>query len=307
MKRIVAAFVVVVVAAALAASLLRSRDAPSPQGGHAAAANPQHRFDETVQQPAAPEVTLRLNGVSRRADPLVLTAGEPVLAEVQLRHPDPLAKESIRLEPSSGSWAGRVKIVVTNAKGASAPWRFAITGKPSTGGLALQPGAVTTLVLRVEPDARTSIAPGRYTLAARLDLMDGRGFRGTADSEAVDVNVITPLAPTVGAEFGRRQLLRVRDALLGGDMSAAETAATEMQRAEPRRPEGFVGMALVQEARGELNAAVLSAELAISRAMGDSGEKSTELNSVARLAPLEYYELLDRLEAKAAAQTPQLR
>jgi len=50
----------------------------------------------------------------------------------------------------------------------------------------------------------------------------------------------------VGAALGRRQLLRVRDALLSGDLARAETAATEMERTDPGRTEGFIGMALVQ-------------------------------------------------------------
>ncbi len=123
-------------------------------------------------------IALRLNGLAPGNAPFVLTPGEPILVEVQLRHPDRRAKDPIRLEPPSGSWSDRVKVIVTDARGAAGGWRFIVTGKPSAGGLALQPAAVTTLVLRMDKDARATVVPGSYKMLARLDLGDGRGFRG---------------------------------------------------------------------------------------------------------------------------------
>lgn len=259
---------------------------------------------------AAPVIALRLNGRSPGAEAFELTPGEPVIVEVQLRHTDRNAKEPLRLDPPSGSWAGRVKIVVTAADGRIAAWPFAVTGKPSAGGLLLQPATVTTLVLCLNQLGRMAVAPGSYQMSARLDLGDGRGFRGTVDSDPANVNVVAAPTAPVGAALGRRQLLRVRDALLHGDVSGAETAATEMLRAELRRPEGLIGMALVHEARGERSRAILAAEMAISRAMGgeelvEPGRKDaaaappppqTGPKPPPKPVPVEYYELLDRLE-----------
>ena len=272
-----------------------------------AATSPSPPAEPTAPFAAAPAIALRLNGRSPGAEAFELTPGEPVIVEVQLRHTDWNAKEPIRLEPSSGSWAGRVKIVVTAADGRIAAWPFAVTGKPSAGGLSLQPATVTTLVLCLDQAARTAVAPGSYQMSARLDLGDGRGFRGTVDSEPANVNVVAAPTALVGAALGRRQLLRVRDALLHGDVAGAEAAAKEMLRAEPRRPEGFLGLALVHEARGERSRAILAAEMAISCAMG--GDELAEPKQPEAAAPpppapkpppkpvpVEYYELLDRLE-----------
>jgi len=259
-------------------------------------------------QPGAPEISLRINGLAAGTEPFVLTAGEPVLVEIQLRHPDRRGKEPIRLEPLVGGWAERVKIVVTDGRGAASAWRFVVAGKPSAGGLALQPATVTTLVLRMDQDARVAVVPGSYRMIARLDLGDGRGFRGTVDSEMASVNVVAASTAPVGAVLGRRQLLRVRDALLRGDMPGADTAAGDMLRAEPRRPEGFIAMALVQEARGERSRAILSVNIAISRARGGEEEglaqegrmtapqQPTGPKHPLKPVPVEYYELLRRLE-----------
>ncbi len=294
MKRLFAGLALVVVAALTTLTIVIIRDTPAAGSGDAAAA-----------QAGVPEISLRLNGFAPGTKPFVLTQGEPLLVEFQLRHPDRHAKETILLEPPTGSWAERAKILVTDGRGTPSAWRFVVTGKPSPGGLALKPAAVTTLVLRMDEQARAAIVPGSYKMIARLELADGRGFRGTVDSEAASVNVVAAPASPVGMALGRRQLLRVRDSLLSGDLARAESAATEMQRAAPRRPEGFIGMALVQEAKGERSGALLSVDLAISRAIGGDVEEAAQQNKgVSRpergkppkMAPVEYYELLRRIE-----------
>jgi len=308
MRRLFAGLALVVLLAALAVAVLKIRRPASLERLGDTATTRQQRPGEIAVQAGAPEIALRVNGLAPGTEPFVLMAGEPVLVEVQLWHPDRRAKEPIRLEPPTGSWAERVKIVVTDGRGTASAWRFVITGKPSGGGLGLQPAAVTTLVLRMDQDARATVVPGSYKMFARLDLGDGRGFRGTVDSEAANVNVVAASGAPVGASLGRRQLIRVRDALLRGDVPGAEAAATEMQRADPRRPEGFIAMALVQEARGERSRAILSVNIAISRAMGGEEEElspddtktkpqqSTLPKQPPKPVPVEYYELLRRLE-----------
>ena len=305
MKRLFAGLALVVVAALITLTILITRDTPAAGSGDAAAA-----------QAAVPESSLRLNGFAPGTKPFVLTLGEPVLIEFQLRHPDRQAKQPIRLEPPTGSWAERAKIVVTDGRGTASTWRFSVTGKPSPSGLALQPAAVTTLVLRMGEEDRGAVVPGSYQMIARLDLHDGRGFRGTINSEPANIDVVSPPAVLVGAALGRRQLLRVRDALLSGDLARAETAATEMQRAEPTRPEGFIGMALVSEARGERSRALQSVELAISRVLGPDADKLAQADDKAkpgrrmgpkqppRPVPVEYYELLRRIESLPPANPP---
>jgi len=304
-KRLFAGLALVVVAALITLTIVIIRDTPAAGSGDAAAA-----------QAGVPEISLRLNGFAPGTKPFVLTQGEPLLVEFQLRHPDRHAKEPILLEPPTGSWAERAKILVTDGRGTPSAWRFVVTGKPSPGGLALQPAAVSTLVLRMEEGARAAIIPGSYRLIARLDLEDSRGFRGTVDSEAASVNVVAAPASPVGMALGRRQLLRVRDALLRGDVAAAEVAATEMQRAEPRRPEGFIGMALVEEAKGQRSRAIQSVELAISRVSGGDPDEVARGGSKAnpggriepkqppKAVPVEYFELLRRIERLPPVNPP---
>src|ERR1035437_8041201 len=169
-------------------------------------------------QPAAPIVTLRINGHAAAPAPSDLWRGEPVIAEVVLRQSDRAAQEPISLDPPGSGWATRVKIAVTDAGGATATWPFVVAGNPSGGALALRPDAVTTLVLRLDALASAAFAPGRYHLAARLDLVDGRGWRGVVESEPVDVELVAPPAAPTGAALGQRQLFRVRDALLANDI-----------------------------------------------------------------------------------------
>ena len=249
-------------------------------------------------QAAAPDLTLRLNGHAAAPAPLELWQGEPVIAEVALRHSDRTAQAPLSLDHPDGGWATRVKIAVTDAGGATASWPFVVAGKPSGGALALQPDAVTTLVLRLDSSAGAPIAIGRYHLAARLDLADGRGWRGVAESEPVDVEVIAaPVTPTE-AVLGQRQLFRVRDALLAGDVPRAEAATDEMLRADVQRPEGFVAMALVSEAKGERRLALVYIDLAIAHAAGVSAMKPAPgvAEPAPKPVPLEYFDLQRRFE-----------
>ncbi|HUU06777.1 MAG TPA: hypothetical protein VMZ49_12975 [Patescibacteria group bacterium] len=307
MKRLLVIIALAAVIAAVAFTVFRSKPAPGPaRASDTEAVPPRASVANEVSAAAVPLIALRINGLAAGPGGFVLEQGEPVIAEVQLRHPDRRDGEVIRLEPPSGSWAGRVRIRVTGADGRAAAWLFSITGKPSSGGLGLKPGCLTTLVLRLEPEARAAMAQGAYRVSARLDLEDGLGFRGAIETPALDVVVVMRSREPLWVVLGKRQLLRVRDALLGGDVAGAEAAAREMQRLGPQRPEGFIGMALVHEARGERGPAILAAETALSRTKaGDSGETEPMDGSVQQSrsdpqgplkeAPLEYYELLDRL------------
>lgn len=213
----------------------------------------------------APELTLRINGHFPTRKPFELSVGEPVIAEVTLQHPDRNAANPLALDPPTGNWSDRVTLRVTDAQGAVLPWRFSVTGKPSAGALALQPNARTTLVLRMERADSAALVPGDYRITALLNLADGRAWQGTAKSLYCPVRVVVPPAQPDAEQLGRRQLLRVRDALLTGETAQAETAAKEMLHAAPQRPEGFAALALVQEAAGQLKFALISVNIAISR------------------------------------------
>ncbi len=244
---------------------------------------------ESPAPQSGPTVDLRINGRARALVPLPMWRGEPVIAEVVLRHPDRTAQEPLVLDPPDGGWSTRVKVAVTDAGGAAEPWTFVVTGRPSNGALTLRPDAVTTLVLRVaSPDP---VRTGRRRLVARLELADGRGWRGMVESEAVEVELIEPPAAPAGAALGRRQILRARDALLAGDLPRAEAAADAMVTADPARPEGFVARALVAEAMGDARLALLAIDTAIAKAAG--------VEPKPKPVPFEYYDLRRRFEAMA--------
>jgi hypothetical protein len=255
-------------------------------------------------QAAAPDITLRINGHAAAPAPSELWRGEPAIAEVVLRQSDRAAPEPISLDPPGGSWATRVKIAVTDAGGAAATWPFVVAGNPSGGALALRPDAVTTLVLRLDALASAAFAPGRYHLAARLDLVDGRGWRGVVESEPVDVEMVAPPAAPTGAALGQRQLFRVRDALLANDIPRAEAATDEMLRADFRRPEGFVAKALVSEAKRERRIALVYIDIAIAHAAGASELKLEPgvAEPEPKPVPLEYYDLRRRFEMMPSSE-----
>jgi hypothetical protein len=308
MKRLLVIIAMAAVITAVVFTVLKSRPAPGPaRTNDTEAVLLQVPVADKVPAAAVPLIALRINGLAAVPGGFVLEQGEPVIAEVQLRHPSRLGGEAIRLEPPSGSWAGRVRIMVGGADGSAAAWLFSITGKPSSGGLDLKPGCQTTLVLRLQREARAAMVQGPYRVSARLDLDDGRGFRGTIETPALDAVVVMRSREPLWVVLGKRQLLRVRDALFGNDMAGAEAAAREMQRLGPQRPEGFIGMALVHEARGERGPAILAVETAISRAKADETREPEPVDgSVQPLrsdpqrppheVPFEFYDLLDRLE-----------
>jgi hypothetical protein len=164
-----------------------------------------------------------------------------------------------------------VKVLVTDSASNGATWPFIVTGKPSGGALALQPNAITTLVLRMTPAASEALTKGNYSIVSKLELADGKGWRGTIASEPIAVQVVEPPASPKDAALGRRQLLRVYDALLAGELDRAEAAIKEMLGADAARPEGFVAMALIAEAKGERDLALSAIDQAIARAAAPAG------------------------------------
>ena len=252
----------------------------------------------TQADPPAPDLALRINGRFGGAEPLQLWQGEPVIAEVVLRNRGPASAAPLVLAPPSGSWAARVTIAAAGGSGAPAPWPLVTVGNPSRTALALQPSAVTTLVLRLDPAASGKLALGSVKLVAQLDLADGTGWQGVVESAPIAVEVVTPPAAPTGEALGQRQLLRVRAALLAGDGAGAETAASDLLQAEPRRPEAFVALALVSEAKGDRALALMNIDLAMARA-ADLPEEPPAAGAAApkpKPVPFEYYDLRRRFE-----------
>ena len=249
--------------------------------------------------PPAPELVLRINGRFAQAAPVPLWQGEPVIAEVLLRNRGPADGPAIGLAPPAGSWAARVTVTARDRTGVSTVWAFAVVGRTSAGALALQPRAVTTLLLRLDPAASATIAPGRQDLTARLDLADGTGWRGVADSEPVAIEIVAPPALPEGEALVHQQLLRVRAALLAHDFAAAEAAANVLLAADRMRPEGFLALALLHEARGERLLALDNLDAAVARATGlpQDGPAPGAAAPKPQPIPLEYYDLRQRIEA----------
>ena len=248
-------------------------------------------------EPPPPELVLRINGRFAQAAPLPLWQGEPVIAEVVLRNPGPAGAAPIILAPPAGSWAARVAVTARDDAGVSAQWSFSPVGQPSAGALALEPAAVTTLLLRLEPAASASAAPGRRSLVARLDLADGTGWRGVAESEPVAAEVVAPPASPAGETLAQQQLLRVRAALLAHDFAGAQAAANTLLAADRARPEGYVALALLHEARGERQLALVNLDAAMARAAGLPDEAPAAGTAEPKPIPFEYYDLRRRIEA----------
>jgi len=243
----------------------------------------------------APEIFLRVNGRAAGTAPAMLWQGEPIIAEVVLRHGERNSEEPLMLDPPDTSWATRISLSVTDQSGATATWPFKVVGKPSTGALTLLPRTITTLVMRF--DGSKPVA-GKYRVLARLNLVDGRGWRGVADSEPVELEIAEPSSSLNGTELGQRVLLRVRDALLAGEIPRARAEAEAMVRAGFSRPDGFVATALVFAAEGKRGLALLSIDRAITLASGVSGEEAsaTAVPIAPKPVPFEYYDLRRRFE-----------
>ena len=251
-----------------------------------------------VAEPVAPDVDLRINGHASAPVPLPLWRGEPVIAEVVLRTSSRDSAQPVTLDPPGGGWATSIKLIVTNASGGSETWAFVVAGKPSGGALTLQPDMVTTLVLRIEPTNTVAFVPGIYHVVARLDLADGRSWRGVIESEAIDVAVsLPPVAPT-DADLASRKLFRVRDALLAGELERAQSSADEMIRADFRRPEGPMAMALVYEAKGDRRKAMVYVDVAIACVSGSAERMLTKdaVETPLKPIPSEFFDLRRRIE-----------
>jgi hypothetical protein len=251
-----------------------------------------------MAEPVAPDVVLRINGHAEASIPLPLWRGEPVIAEVVLRLSDRDSAQPLTLDPPGGGWATCIKLIVTNASGGSETWPFVMTGKPSSSALTLQPDRISTLVLRIEPTNTAALVPGIYHVIARLDLANGRSWRGVTESEAVDVAISPAPVSLIGPDLAKRQLFRVRDALLAGDLGRAQSTADEMLHADFRQPEGPMAMALVYEVKGDRRKALIYIDVAINCVSGSADSVLTEnaVKTPLKPIPSEYFDLRRRIE-----------
>lgn len=244
-----------------------------------------------------PDLSLRINGHAAAATPLILWQGEPIQAEVGLRQGGSPGAGPLILDPPAGGWFTRITVGATSPA-QSEPWPLVVVGQPSKGALALQPKSMTKLVLRLNPAAAAEVPNGPYELVARLNLADGRGWRGAVTSDPFLVEVREAPAVLAGRDLGQRQLGRVRDALMMGDSPAAKAATAELMNADFHRPEGFVATALVFAAEGKRRLALLSIDRAIALASGVVGPElpASAAITVSKSIPFEYYDLRRRIE-----------
>ena len=150
----------------------------------------------------------------------------------------------------------------------------------------------------LDPAASAAIAAGIYQVKAQIDLADGRAWRGTVESEPVEVQVAERPSTLAGADMARQQLLRVRDALIAGDLSRADAAATELLQADFQRPEGFVALALISAAKGDRKLALIAMDLAITRVTPepDAGPIPQTTSRKSKPVPFEYQDLRRQFE-----------
>lgn len=216
----------------------------------------------TLHAADAPELSLSLQGIANDT----VEQGEPLRVTVRIEAPES-STAAWTLAPASGTWAEAVAVEILSENREEAVARGAVVGTPDQPYAVIDRDRVAGGLWRFGPDAMQRLAPGSYRVRATLAVRNGTGWQGTAQSDALTLNVIAP--SSAPERVGLKALALARDALLVGE---TEKAARLLDAELTRDPKQF-RLLLLRAAVAERVGNHLAAELCLNVARVNAGPK----------------------------------
>lgn len=195
-----------------------------------------------------PELTLALRGIAAG----VLEQGQGLQVAVRLEIPAD-STGSVLLAPATGPWSEAIAVELRRVAGEGVVARARAAARPTQPHALLEAEQVAH-GLYLFPAAETSgIATGEYTVLARLEIVDGPGWRGRVESPPATVR-IEPASGSAAGEV-RAALGRATEALASGSPESSAGILDALLARRPDEPGLLVMRALLSLAAGDLGAA----------------------------------------------------
>jgi hypothetical protein len=116
-----------------------------------------------------------------------------LIIRASLQHPgaldDAVPREAIVLAPAGKAWPWAVALAVTGPDGRAVDWPFDRSGPTGTGPFSLTLHGRGSMGFTLPADPQRTVAPGRYTLRATMEIRDGPGWRGRSESPPLVLEV----------------------------------------------------------------------------------------------------------------------
>jgi len=175
----------------------------------------------------APEISLSLRGVAQRT----IEQGEPLFVAVLVEAPTDSAAD-LRLAPSIGSWSDAMVVELLEDKEGTAVARATRVVAPTDAAVTLSAASPATSAVWSFPSSVTQgLAPGAFSIRARLAIQDGSGWKGEARSEELRCELAAP--STQPARIVQRTLNLAREAAIAGRAQEAQRLVDTLLREWP--------------------------------------------------------------------------
>jgi len=229
------------------------------------AGNPAIFRGQSSQPGTIPIFSFSANGVTSAQ----AYQGWALIFDAEISHPNLYSTSSnvnpLLINAQNGSWANTIRLVVTDATGATQDWPLHLADAP-TGSLKIDANEVGRLSWVVAPSATTTIAAGAYRVVGILDTTASAGttgWSGAKQSNPVLVQVFAPPVPATAQQYEQQgELLANYDILVGNNLQAS----SDIENFLAQQPNNIGLLALkgnLLEQEGEISGALVAYEQAL--------------------------------------------
>jgi hypothetical protein len=153
---------------------------------------------QAVAQTAPGDPALQMNQVFPKSSRWRPT--ESIGYKVEILHPFETGRSTPTpwVTAPTGGWGQALRLIVTDASGATVPWPFRLSAPNKTQPLEISHLMSAGAAFNLDP--RTSsiaVLPGTYTVQAELAVSSGNGWRGRVVSKALPLTVLAGIEPVL--------------------------------------------------------------------------------------------------------------
>jgi hypothetical protein len=216
----------------------------------------------SAQQPS-PELSISANG---SAD-LQLPRGWPLIVSGLLLHSQRMGSDAsappLRIAPLDRSWAEAVSLTLLGDDGMERDFRLRLVGVPDEPALSLGRRAFASLEWQAGAPDTLALAPGKYSLVARLEIQGSLEWNGSIQSRPVAITVVDETDPLDQVQQTRKAMLRARFEMNRQNLEEATAILEELLRINPKSVKVLSFKSVVLEESGRLFEAWQAANQAV--------------------------------------------
>ncbi len=184
-----------------------------------------------LSQKPAPEISISAVTASGQN----LYSGWPLIVRTTIMNSLRLSNPAggpVVIAPSAGPWTSAIHFSAVPSTGQTGTWPLQLIATPATPSLTLDPSSYVIMSWEMSPAQVSALAPGTYQLSAVLDVSSTKGWKGTAKSDPVTIQVgpeptLTPLLQS------QKALMIAQYDVDAGDLTDALAVATKEIQSQP--------------------------------------------------------------------------